>query len=100
VKKKWNMQSMSGAFKEDRSDFYFVQDVPFIMYFNSSRAIHGAYWHNGFGYPRSHGCVNLPVADAHWVFNFSSEGTWVHVFDPSGKTPTDDASYQWDGLAP
>jgi hypothetical protein len=100
VKKKWDMQSMSGAFKSDRSDFYFVQDVPFIMYFSSSRAIHGAYWHNAFGYPRSHGCVNLPVADAHWVFNFASEGTWVQVFDPSGNTPIDDASYQWDGLAP
>jgi hypothetical protein len=100
VKKKWDMQSMSGAFKADRSDFYFVQDVPYIMYFSSSRAIHGAYWHNGFGYPRSHGCVNLPVADAHWVYQFASEGTWVYVFDPTGQTPTDDASYQWDGLAP
>jgi hypothetical protein len=100
VKKKWDLQSMSGAFKENRSDFYFVQDVPFVMYFDSSRAIHGAYWHNAFGYPRSHGCVNLPVADAHWVYDFASEGTWVYVFDPTGKTPTHDAAYQWDGLAP
>jgi hypothetical protein len=100
IKKKWEMQSMSGAFQEDRSDFYFVEDVPYIMYFSSSRAIHGAYWHNGFGIPRSHGCVNLPVADAHWAFDFAAEGAWVHVFDPTGQTPTDEASYQWDGLAP
>jgi hypothetical protein len=101
VKNKYDLQSMSGAFRQDRSDFYFVQDVPFILYFSSSRAIHGAYWHNAFGYPRSHGCVNLPVADAHWVFDFSSVGTWVSVFDPTGKTPMNDASYPWeDGLAP
>jgi hypothetical protein len=101
VQKKWPMQSMSGSFASDRSDFYFVQDVPFILYFSSSRAIHGAYWHNAFGYPRSHGCVNLPVADAQWVFDFAEPGTWVFVNDPTGNTPTNDASYPWeDGLAP
>jgi hypothetical protein len=96
IKKKWDMQSMSGS----NPNYYFVQDVPFVMYFSSARAIHGSYWHNAFGYPRSHGCVNLPVVDAHWMYTFASEGTWVYVFDPTGKTPTDDASYQEGDAAP
>jgi lipoprotein-anchoring transpeptidase ErfK/SrfK len=84
---------MSGAFAADRSDYYYLQDVPWTMYFDEARALHGAYWHNGFGYPRSHGCVNLSPTDSHWLYNWADEGTWVHVWDPSGKTPTDDASY-------
>jgi L,D-transpeptidase catalytic domain len=84
---------MSGAFAADRSDYYYLQDVPWTMYFDEARALHGAYWHNGFGYPRSHGCVNLSPADSHWLYDWAPEGTWVHVWDPSGKTPTDDSAY-------
>lgn len=84
---------MSGAFAADRSDYYYLQDVPWTMYFDEARALHGAYWHNGFGYPRSHGCVNLSPADSHWLYDWADEGTWVHVWDPSGKTPTNDAAY-------
>lgn len=84
---------MSGAFAADRSDYYYLQDVPWTMYFDEARALHGAYWHNGFGYPRSHGCVNLSPANSHWLYEWADEGTWVHVWDPSGKTPTDPAVY-------
>ena len=42
-----------------QDDFYYLEDVPWTMYFDEARALHGAYWHNGFGYPHSHGCVNL-----------------------------------------
>lgn len=84
---------MAGAFEADRSDFYYLEDVPWILYFDESRALHGAYWHNGFGYPRSHGCVNLSLVDSHWIYNWAKEGTWVYVFDPSGETPTDPLKY-------
>jgi lipoprotein-anchoring transpeptidase ErfK/SrfK len=84
---------MAGAFAADRSDYYYLEDVPWILYFDESRAIHGAYWHNGYGYPRSHGCVNLSPADAQWVYDWAEEGTWVYVFDPSGRTPVDPAQY-------
>lgn len=84
---------MMGAFREDRSDYYYLEDVPWTLYYDKARALHGAYWHNGFGYPRSHGCVNLSVIDAHWLYNWAEEGTWVHVFDPSGETPTDAEKY-------
>jgi hypothetical protein len=84
---------MRGAFEPDRSDFYNLQDVPWTMYFDDSRALHGAYWHNGFGYQLSHGCVNLSPGDAHWLFDWAQEGDWVYVWDPSGETPVDPDAY-------
>lgn len=84
---------MRGAFEADRSDYYYLEDVPFIMYFDQARALHGAYWHTLFGYQRSHGCVNLSVADSHWLFNWAKMGDTVYVWDPSGKTPTDPDFY-------
>jgi hypothetical protein len=84
---------MRGAFEADRSDYYYLEDVPFIMYFDQARALHGAYWHTLFGYQRSHGCVNLSVADSHWLFNWARMGDTVYVWDPSGKTPTDPEFY-------
>jgi lipoprotein-anchoring transpeptidase ErfK/SrfK len=88
---------MSGAFEADRSDYYLLQDVPWVLYYDKARALHGAYWHNGYGYARSHGCVNLSPTDAHWIFNWAEEGTYVHVFDPSGQTPTDPGTYSEGG---
>jgi lipoprotein-anchoring transpeptidase ErfK/SrfK len=45
-----------------------LRDVPWIQYFASGYAIHGAYWHDVFGIPRSHGCINLSPIDARLVF--------------------------------
>ncbi len=77
----------------DPSDFYYLDKVPWTMYFDGPRALHGAYWRTRFGYPQSHGCVNLSVGDAHWLFNWATEGEWVYVHDPSGLTPTDPSLY-------
>ena len=60
---------MSGAYAQP--DFYYLQEVPWTMYFDDQIALHGAYWHDGFGFRRSHGCVNLAVTDAHWLFNWA-----------------------------
>ena len=60
---------MSGAYAQP--DFYYLQEVPWTMYFDDQIALHGAYWHDGFGFRRSHGCVNLTVTDAHWLFQWS-----------------------------
>jgi hypothetical protein len=100
ITKKYALQTMSGSFASDRSDYYFVQDVPWVMYFDRARALHGAYWHNSFGFVRSHGCVNLSDADAHWLYDWAPLGAWVNVVDPSGKTPTDDNYYKDDAGAP
>lgn len=77
----------------DPSDFYYLENVPWTMYFDGARALHGAYWRTRFGYPQSHGCVNLSVGDAHWLYNWAVEGDWVFVHDPTGLTPTDPALY-------
>lgn len=79
---------------------YSVDDVPYVMYIELAYALHSAFWHNGFGRPRSHGCVNLSPRDAQWVFNWSrpelpegwhsvyptedEPGTWVFIH---GETP-------------
>jgi lipoprotein-anchoring transpeptidase ErfK/SrfK len=47
---------------------YSIEDVPYVMYFEGSYALHGAFWHNNFGHQQSHGCVNLPPLAAKWVF--------------------------------
>lgn len=49
-----------------------LRDVPWVMYFKGGYAIHAAYWHDDFGRPRSHGCVNLSPIDARYVFHFAS----------------------------
>jgi lipoprotein-anchoring transpeptidase ErfK/SrfK len=77
----------------DPTDYYYLDNVPWTMYFDKGRALHGAYWRTRFGYPQSHGCVNLSVGDAHWLFNWAHEGEYVYVHDPSGLTPTDPAFY-------
>ena len=58
---------------------YDVPNVPYTMYFHQGYGIHGAYWHNNFGTPVSHGCVNVPVNLAGKVFNWASVGTLVVV---------------------
>lgn len=88
---------MTGSFEADRSDAYYLEDVPWTMYFDKARALHGAYWRAKMGFPQSHGCVNLTVGDAHWLYNWGQIGDWVYVWDPSGETPTDESLYSSGG---
>lgn len=90
ISEKKPIETMSSG---DLSDYYYLEDVPWTMYFDKRRAIHGAYWRAMFGFPQSHGCVNMSVGDARWVYEWANEGDWVYVHDPSGETPTDDAAY-------
>ncbi len=60
---------------------YDVKDVPNVMYFNmDAEALHGAYWHNNFGQRMSHGCINLPLDVAAFLYGWAPLGTmvWVH----------------------
>ncbi|AGF53037.1 sll0670 [Synechocystis sp. PCC 6803] len=54
---------------------YDIDDVPYAQYYSGGYAIHGAYWHNKFGTPVSHGCINLAVDHAKWLFNWSEIST-------------------------
>lgn len=58
---------------------YYLPDVPHVMYFSGDYGIHGTYWHNNFGTPMSHGCVNMSLPDAAWLYDFASVGTVVNV---------------------
>jgi lipoprotein-anchoring transpeptidase ErfK/SrfK len=58
---------------------YVTENVPHVQYFYKDFALHGAYWHNNFGQPMSHGCVNLSVADAEWLYSWATYGTLVYV---------------------
>ena len=64
---------------------YWIEDVPWTMYFYKSYALHGAFWHNVFGNMRSHGCVNLTPADARWLFYWTDPVVplgWHGVYSP------------------
>ena len=61
---------MSGG--EKGKNFYYLEDVPYHMYFHNGYAIHGAYWHNNFGVKQSHGCVNISCLDAKWFFEWTT----------------------------
>jgi hypothetical protein len=61
---------MSGS--EGQTDFYYLEEVPWTMYFDRSIAMHGTYWHNSFGYRHSHGCVNMSITDAHWLYEWAA----------------------------
>ena len=58
---------------------YYLPNVPYVMYFYEGYGIHGTYWHNNFGTPMSHGCVNLETNHAEWVYNMASVGTVVNI---------------------
>ncbi len=55
-----------------------LRDVPYVQYFKDGYALHGAYWHDRFGVPKSHGCINLSPEDARRVF------AWTEPQVPTG----------------
>jgi len=61
---------MTGGSK-DWGTFYDLPNVPDDLFFYQGYGLHGAYWHNNFGHPMSHGCVNEPLANAHQVFEWA-----------------------------
>lgn len=84
------------------AEAYSIEDVPWTMYFENSYALHGAFWHDRFGWVRSHGCVNLAPVDARWIFNWSEpdlppgwhglstsagEGTFIHITEQAFDRP-------------
>jgi lipoprotein-anchoring transpeptidase ErfK/SrfK len=85
----WRTPTIKGKFKvyirlrsgDMRGPGYYLQDVPYIMYFKGDYGLHGTYWHNNFGTPMSHGCVNLSIPDAAWLYDWSAMGTVVNVHD-------------------
>ena len=69
---KVRIQAMSGP-------GYYIENVPWVMYFYRSYGIHGTWWHDNFGTPMSAGCVNMRIPDAEWMYQWASVGTVVMV---------------------
>ncbi len=69
---------MTGGSK-DIGTYYDLPNVPSDMFFYKGYALHGAYWHNNFGHPMSHGCVNEPLASAAQIFE------WAGPIVPPGQ---------------
>ena len=79
VHTKIDIQTMEGVIA---GEHYRVEDVPWVMYFDDrADALHGAYWHNNFGQPMSHGCVNLPLDVAEFLYNWAEIGTPVTIVE-------------------
>ena len=98
--KLWEGKMSNPDVEDGNPNWYFIEDVPWTMYFYGGYSIHAAFWHDAFGFQRSHGCVNLSPRDALWFFNWADpilpedvkqvyvgEGTpstwvWVHFTSP------------------
>ncbi|MXX25968.1 MAG: L,D-transpeptidase [Caldilineaceae bacterium SB0668_bin_21] len=85
-------QTMSGG-DPDAGTYYNLPNVQWVQYFYGEFALHGTYWHNNFGTPMSHGCVNLTIEDAEWLFNWTfpewdGSGGWL-------RTTEGDATLVW-----
>ena len=65
--------------------YYNLPKVPYVMYFYQGYAIHGTYWHNNFGHPMSHGCVNLSIPNARLLFYWTAKNTPITIY---GQTPS------------
>jgi len=73
---------------------FYTQPGLFQIYVKKPlETMQAAYWRTFFGYPQSHGCVNLSPGDAQWLFQWANEGDYVWVHDPSGRTPIDEDYY-------
>lgn len=58
---------------------YLLPDVKYNLRFRPMYYIHSAYWHNNFGRQMSHGCVNVSLQDAEWIYNWAAVGATVEI---------------------
>jgi hypothetical protein len=87
VWKRVQTTAMSGAMGQP--DFYSLPAVPYVMFFDNDISLHGTYWHDGFGFKHSHGCVNMSISDAHWLYDWAgSDEVAVTVWDSRNQTFT------------
>jgi hypothetical protein len=87
-------KTMRSDVSRGQKGWYEVENVPYTQFFHKDFALHGAFWHNGFGHPASHGCVNLATKDhnarwpnapedAGWLYRWAALGVPVTVLERS-----------------
>lgn len=74
IRMKVRSQTMEGG-DPALGNYYNLPNVEWVQYFYADYGFHGTYWHNNFGHPMSHGCVNMTNADAKWLFDWAGP-TW------------------------
>ncbi len=95
VWKKVRSQKMSGGSKE-LGTYYYLPNVPYILFFYNDKvakslgySLHGTYWHDNFGQPMSHGCINMKTSEVAQIYAWASEGTTITIYGkyvkPSNK---------------
>ncbi|MBX3011883.1 MAG: L,D-transpeptidase [Caldilineaceae bacterium] len=90
IRMKVRTQTMSGG--SPQYGYYNIPNVEWVQYFHGDYAFHGTYWHNNFGQPMSHGCVNMTNEDAEWLFYWAGPTwqdngpIWQKTADPSLAT--------------
>lgn len=89
--KKIRSTKMSGG---SGADYYYLPNVPYVMFFSGGNvgagkgfSFHGAYWHDNFGHPMSHGCVNMRTIDAEKLYNWVGEDMASVKITIYGQTP-------------
>lgn len=73
IERRLEFDDMTSGRLATKMGYYYIEDVPWTMYFDGIAALHGVYWHDAFGYPHSHGCINLSLTDAQWLYNWTAE---------------------------
>lgn len=79
-------QKMSGGSKE-LGTYYYLPNVPYILFFYNANvakkigySLHGTYWHDNFGTPMSHGCINMKTAEVAQIFKWANVGTQITIY--------------------
>lgn len=79
-------QKMSGGSKK-LGTYYYLPNVPYILFFYNEKiskrtgySIHGTYWHDNFGTPMSHGCINMKTSEAALIYNWAEVGTQITIY--------------------
>lgn len=76
---------------EEAGSGYFVDEVPHVLALQDDVALHGTFWHDAFGTPVSHGCINLSLADARWLFGWAPPALprgWHGIMPAAAGLPT------------
>ncbi len=68
---------------------YDLPGIPWVSYLmDNGISFHGTYWHNNYGQPRSHGCINLTPQDSLWIYRWTTPGVPLQTVTITEKTGT------------
>lgn len=94
IANKFRFVKMSGGSRA-YGTYYYLPNVPYTMFFGNSKipasrgfALHGTYWHNNFGHPMSHGCVNMKTSEAGLIFEWSDPQLPANIKSGSASKDT------------